>query len=101
VWPFDVNWTWPKQIDTGSKVVTMDTYHRWMEAVIYPTLAGLPALCVPAGFSTLATAPQVPEGLPVGMQLIGAPRGDRALLDIAAGYEGLIADWLATKPVQI
>jgi amidase len=101
VWPFDVNWTWPKQIDTGSKVVTMDTYHRWMEAVIYPTLAGLPAICVPAGFSTLATAPQVPEGLPVGMQFIGAPRGDRALLDIAAGYEGLIADWLAAKPVQI
>jgi amidase len=76
------------------------TYHRWMEAVIYPTLAGLPAICVPAGFSNKALAPQVPEGLPVGMQLIGAPRGDRALLDIAAGYESLISDWLSRRPVQ-
>ena len=99
VWPFDVNWDWPKQIDTGSKVVKMDTYHRWMETVIYPTLAGLPAICVPAGFSTEARAPHVPEGLPVGLQLIGQPRGDRALLDVAAGYEGLIGDWLERKPV--
>jgi amidase len=99
VWPFDAQWDWPKEINTGSKVVTMDTYHRWMETVIYPTLAGLPAICVPAGFSTKATAPQVPEGLPVGMQLIGQPRGDRALLEVAAGYERLIPDWLAKKSV--
>jgi amidase len=98
VWPFDAQWDWPKQINTGSKVVAMDTYHRWMETVIYPTLAGLPAICVPVGFSTKATAPQVPQGLPVGMQLIGQPRGDRALLEVAAGYERLIPDWLATKP---
>ncbi len=101
VWPFDANWTWPKQIDTGSQVVAMDTYHRWMETVIYPTLAGLPAICVPTGFSTQALAPRVPEGLPVGMQLIGQPRGDRALLEVAAGYESLIADWLAQEPVQL
>ena len=98
VWPFDVNWDWPKQIDTGSKVVTMDTYHRWMETVIYGTLAGLPSMGVPAGFSDAGIAPHVPEGLPTGMQLIGPPRGDRALLEIAAGYETLIGDWLQKRP---
>ena len=29
----------------------MDTYHRWMEVTIYATFAGLPAICVPAGFN--------------------------------------------------
>ncbi len=98
VWPFEASITWPRSIDTGSRVVAMDTYHRWMETVIYPTLAGLPALSVPAGFSDQGIAPQVPEGLPVGMQLIGRPRGDRALLDIAAGYESQIQDWLSRRP---
>ena len=29
---------------------TMDTYHRWMEVTLYAGFAGLPALCVRAGF---------------------------------------------------
>jgi amidase len=38
-------------------------------------LAGLPALAIPAGMA---------EGLPVGVQLIGPPQSDRALLSLAA-----------------
>jgi amidase len=29
----------------------MDTYHRWMEVVVGPTMAGCPSMSVPAGFS--------------------------------------------------
>ena len=47
VWPFPVEWTWPQEV-AGRK---MDTYHRWMEVVIYATLAGLPAMSVPVGFN--------------------------------------------------
>ena len=75
VWPFDVNARWPQQINGR----TMDTYHRWMEAVIYATFAGLPCISVPAGFS--------PDGLPMGLQLIGKPQGDFALLQLAHAYE--------------
>jgi|GEM_PF-5660716 len=46
----------------------MDTYHRWMDVVIYSTLAGLPAISVPAGFNT--------QGPPMGLQLIGPPQAD-------------------------
>lgn len=45
------------------------------------SLVGAPAIVVPAGES---------EGLPVGLQLIGAQRSDRALLEAAKAAEELI-----------
>lgn len=90
VWPFDKSWRWPKEIQTVNGVVQMDTYHRWMEVVIYATLAGLPSISVPCGFG--------PHGLPMGLQLIGKPQGDWALLQLAHAYEQAIGDWLAVVP---
>jgi amidase len=94
VWPFDAAWDWPKAI-TG---VAMDTYHRWMEVVIIPTLAGLPAMSVPLGFSEADAAPGVPAGLPMGMQLIGPPRGDLAVLRWALAYEDTLGALLQREP---
>ncbi len=75
VWPFDADQDWPKSINGR----VMDTYHRWMEVVIYATLGGLPAISVPAGFG--------PAGLPMGLQLMGRPRADLAVLRLAYAYE--------------
>jgi amidase len=75
VWPFPVEWRWPETV-AGR---TMDTYHRWMEAVIYATFAGLPCISMPAGFGA--------NGLPVGVQLIGRPHADLAVLQVARAYE--------------
>jgi len=86
VWPFDQALRWPTEI-AGRP---MDTYHRWMEVVILPTLAGLPAISVPTGFNG--------DGLPMGLQLIGKPQGDFALLQLARGYEAAIGDWLRVVP---
>jgi len=77
---------WPQRIGQRK----MDTYHRWMEVVIYATLAGLPSISVPTGFG--------PNGLPMGLQLIGKPQGDLALLQLAHAYEQAIGDWLAVVP---
>ncbi len=85
VFPFDLDLHWPKEV-AGR---TMDTYHRWMEVVIGPTLAGLPAISVPVGFSA--------NGLPMGMQLIGRPRGDLDVLRIAHAYENA-TDWARRRP---
>jgi amidase len=87
VWPFALEETWPRQIGKRS----MDTYHRWMECTIHATFAGLPALSVPAGFDASGR-------WPLGLQLIGPPQGDAALLRVAAGYEALAGDWLARLP---
>ena len=85
VWPFDVAERWPQQI-AGR---TMDTYHRWMEVVIYATFAGLPCISVPVGFNA--------AGLPMGMQLIGKPQGELALLQLARSYERAAGAVLAVR----
>ncbi|MDH4412963.1 MAG: amidase [Rhizobium sp.] len=85
VFPFDADIPWPREI-AGKH---MDTYHRWMEVVIGPSMAGLPVAALPAGFS--------PEGLPSGFQLIGKPRADQAVLSVAAAYEAA-TDWLGRLP---
>ena len=86
VWPFDAQLRWPRHI-AGRE---MDTYHRWMEVTIYATLAGLPCISVPAGFN--------PAGLPMGLQLIGRPQADFALLRLAHAYEQAAQDVLSVRP---
>ena len=86
VWPFDVGLRWP-QIVAGR---AMDTYHRWMEVVIYATFAGLPSISVPAGFGA--------NGLPMGLALIGKPQGDLALLKLAHAYEMANQDMIKRRP---
>jgi amidase len=85
--PFDAKVRWPKEI--GGR--RMDTYHRWMEVVIYATLAGCPAISVPAGFSA--------EGLPMGLQILARPGRDWACLRIAHAYEQATR-WTSIRPLE-
>jgi len=75
VFPFAAETHWPAEVAGRA----MDTYHRWMEVVIGPTLAGLPAISVPVGFND--------RGLPMGMQIIGKPQADLSVLQLAYAYE--------------
>ena len=86
VWPFNVSLRWPQSIAGQS----MDTYHRWMEVVIYATFAGLPSISVPAGFGA--------NGLPMGLALIGKPQGDWDLLKLAHAYEMANQDMINQRP---
>jgi amidase len=74
VFPFPIEWDWPREV--GGRA--MDTYHRWMEVMIGPTMAGCPAISVPAGLDA---------SRPMGLQLWGPPRADAAVLRLAAAYE--------------
>ncbi len=87
VWPFDADLRWPARVAGRA----MDTYHRWMEVVVYATFAGLPCISVPAGFSA--------TGLPMGLQLIGEPQGDAALLRLARAYENAADEVLRVRPL--
>ena len=57
----------------------MDTYHRWMEVVIYGSLGGLPVVNVPVGFDA--------ANRPMGMQVIGRFGEDKKVLELALAYE--------------
>ena len=86
-WPLPIEDTWPRSVAGRA----MDTYHRWMEVTLYATFAGLPAISVPAGFDTSGR-------WPMGLQLIGKPRGEAALLRLAKAYEARCSDLLARRP---
>jgi amidase len=85
VWPFPADWRWPEEI-AGRR---MDTYHRWMEVVIPASLIGLPALSVPVGFG--------PQGLPMGMQIIGRSGGDANVLAIGQAWHRA-TEWPQRRP---
>jgi amidase len=50
------------------------------------TLAGAPALTLPVGLG--------PQGLPLGLQVVGAPRDDARLLSVARWVEAAIGSAL-------
>ena len=73
--PFDLSQEWVDEIDG----VTMDTYIDWMTVCCAITVTGLPTTSMPGGFT--------PCGLPIGLQIVGKPRGDLDLLRIAHTFE--------------
>jgi amidase len=73
--PFPVEVEWP----TDSDGVAMGSYIEWMRSCSRVTVTSCPAISVPAGFT--------PDGLPVGIQLVGRYRDELGLLQIAAAFE--------------
>src|SRR5581483_9916226 len=73
--PFDAQIDWPKEI-AG---VGMEHYVAWMKSAYWISVTFCPALSVPAGFT--------PEGLPVGLQIVGRRRDDLGVLQIAHAFE--------------
>ncbi len=70
--------------------VPITEYYRWLAIAYAVTLPGLPVVTLPIGHS--------PEGMPVGVQLIGRPHGDAALLSVARYVEDLLG--LDLRPVD-
>jgi amidase len=75
VLPFPVEIEYPTEI-AG---VSQDNYLEWMRSCTVISATGCPALSVPGGFTD--------DGLPVGLQIIGAPRADRRLLEVGHAFE--------------
>ncbi len=73
--PFSVDEEWVREIDG----VAMDTYIDWMRSCFYISLLGNPAISVPFGFT--------PEGLPVGLQIVGRHGDDWGVLQFAYAVE--------------
>jgi len=87
--PFPVEIPWVTEIDG----MTQHTYLDWMRCSYFVTVTTLPAVSVPCGFTD--------DGLPVGLQLVGRPRGDLRLLEIARAFEEATGTWQRRPPESI
>ncbi|MCH8219665.1 MAG: amidase [Planctomycetes bacterium] len=74
--PFAVTTEYPTEING----VPMKTYIDWMKSCYYISSLGHPAASVPCGFT--------PEGLPVGVQIVGRHHDDFGVLQLASAFEG-------------
>lgn len=73
--PFSVDLDWVREING----VQMHTYIDWMATCYAITNTGLPAISVPCGFT--------PDGLPIGVQIVGRHHHDFAVLQLAHAFE--------------
>lgn len=73
--PFAVNIRYLEEMDG----VALESYFSWLVLTYAISLTACPALSLPCGFTS--------AGLPVGLQMVGPPRGEAALLAAAAGFE--------------
>ena len=73
--PFPVEVEYPAEVDG----TTMETYIDWMRSCSDITVTTHPAISVPGGFT--------PDGLPVGLQLVGRHHADRSVLELAHAWE--------------
>jgi amidase len=85
--PFDVKQRYVTEING----VRMKNYIEWMKSCYYITVTGHPAISVPCGFT--------PEGLPVGIQIVGRHRDDLGVLQLARAFERTTGFWKQRPPV--
>lgn len=79
--PFAVDLRYPTEIDG----VPMENYIAWMKTAYWVTVTRSPAISVPAGFT--------PDGLPVGIQIVGRFRDDLGVLQLAHAFETATQFW--------
>jgi amidase len=76
--PRDVKERWPRQING----VALDNYVEWLKLAALVTMTACPSLALPAGFSA--------DGRPIGIQLVGKPRGEAAMLSAGLFAEDVL-----------
>ena len=76
--PFDIE----RPYVTSINGVALPTYIDWMRSCYYVSILGVPALSVPCGFT--------PEGLPVGLQIVGRAGADWSVLQLGRAFEQVI-----------
>lgn len=75
--PFPKTQEWVQEIE-GTR---FENYLQWMEICSVITVTGCPSVSMPCGFTE--------DGLPVGLQIVGPPFSDLAVLQMARAFESV------------
>jgi len=73
--PFDIEQEFVTEIEGRA----MESYVDWMRSCYFISMTALPAISVPAGFT--------PDGLPVGLQIVGRHHDDWGVLQMAHAFQ--------------
>ncbi|MDH5343996.1 MAG: amidase family protein, partial [Betaproteobacteria bacterium] len=76
--PFDVTWRYPQSWDG----IAFEGYMGWLELTCAITMTACPVMAMPGGFTK--------AGLPIGLQVVGQPKGEEELFSHAAWLEQLL-----------
>ncbi len=76
--PRDIKERWPREING----VALDNYVEWLKLAALVTMTSCPSLALPAGFSA--------DGRPIGIQVVGKPRGEADLLSAGMVIEEIL-----------
>jgi amidase len=87
--PFAVETQWVREIEG----VAMPTYIDWMASCYAISCTGLPAVSVPCGFT--------PQGLPIGLQIVGRRNRDFEVLQLAHAFEQATRHALRRPPLAV
>ncbi|MBJ7536561.1 amidase [Marinomonas sp. C1424] len=74
-------WTQPHATEIDQQ--KMDIYYRWLALTYRGSLLNGPSITLPTGLD--------PQGMPFGLQILGAVRADETLLAAASAIEALLA----------
>jgi aspartyl-tRNA(Asn)/glutamyl-tRNA(Gln) amidotransferase subunit A len=80
------------EVDPAAPPFNPKTLYAMSRFTRFVNYLGLPALALPAGFDS--------RGLPVGLQMIGAPGSETLLLSVARKFQS-ITDWHGRVPTAI
>ena len=76
--PFDIEQPYVSSINA----LALPAYIDWMRGCYYVSILGVPALSVPCGFT--------PQGLPVGLQIVGRAGADWSVLQLGRAFEQVV-----------
>lgn len=79
--PFDIQQRYLTEIN-GEPLAS---YIDWMRSCYFISVLGLPTISVPCGFTA--------DSLPVGIQIVGRPRDDWGVLQLAHAFEQATGHW--------